>query len=557
MADLDALLGIQEEDKSKANTSSQPASNAASSSADHKQEQPGAHTPATSSSSKKSGATDRPDMEEHIQKIIDKARKLADEQSTKGASSSSEKEQQALKQEFESLLVNLAKPQDILSKDDIKVLKDTVFGPLTYWVTETRPIQEAERTGLLIRGNLRDDRDKVFDLLRKKVAELFGGKFEVVMVEDVESEERGGGMGGMGGADTPSSSVGTARGLREGKRVAFQIIPTAQAQPPQPDMLQNVASVILGLLVVASCMQLALSSNVLRLPKETLDFLANPTNLNSDQLPPGLENWDPSVYVATALPIAFALLGVNIAHEVGHRVAAAAKNVKLGPTFFVPFGQIGSLGAITPFTSLLQNRSTMWDVSIAGPLGGALLAAGLLVFGLAQSAGVDPSDAAASASFISIPTPLFQSSVLMGGVARLALGEQALRGTAVLVHPFVIAGWWGLFTSALNLLPVGRLDGGRMVQAAYGQQSLALTSFFTYLGLGLGFLGGNIALPFGLYVIICQRTAEKYIQDNVSPVGDARMSATAVAVLVAILIVLPMAPELADAFGVGPTSPFL
>lgn len=49
-------------------------------------------------------------------------------------------------------------------------------------------------------------------------------------------------------------------------------------------------------------------------------------------------------------------------------------------------------------------------------------------------------------------------------------------------------------------------------QAAYGRQALALSSFFTYVGLGLGLLGSSLALPFGLYVIICQRTAEKFIQ---------------------------------------------
>ena len=50
------------------------------------------------------------------------------------------------------------------------------------------------------------------------------------------------------------------------------------------------------------------------------------------------------------------------------------------------------------------------------------------------------------------------------------------------------------------------------MQAAYGQSTLTITSFFTYVGLGLGFLGSSLALPFGLYVLICQRTTEKYVQ---------------------------------------------
>lgn len=95
------------------------------------------------------------------------------------------------------------------------------------------------------------------------------------------------------------------------------------------------------------------------------------------------------------------------------------------------------------------------------------------------------------------------------------------------------------------------------LQAAYGKQLLSLSSFFTFVGLGLGFLGGSLALPFGLYVVICQRTAERYVQDNVTPTGDAERTATAVAVLTAILILVPMAPEFAEQLGVGSNNPFL
>ncbi len=97
----------------------------------------------------------------------------------------------------------------------------------------------------------------------------------------------------------------------------------------------------------------------------------------------------------------------------------------------------------------------------------------------------------------------------------------------------------------------------QFAQAAYGRQTLALTSFFSYLGLGLGLLGSTLALPFGLYVIICQRTAEKHIRDSVTPAGSGREAATLAAVLAAVLVLLPLAPELADSFGVGPTNPFL
>lgn len=74
------------------------------------------------------------------------------------------------------------------------------------------------------------------------------------------------------------------------------------------------------------------------------------------------------------------------------------------------------------------------------------------------------------------------------------------------------------------------------------------------MGLGLGFLGSSLSLPYGIYVLICQRNAERYIQDNMSPISDQRRIAAAVLVLTAILVLLPMAPEIADTAGIGPQS---
>lgn len=58
-------------------------------------------------------------------------------------------------------------------------------------------------------------------------------------------------------------------------------------------------------------------------------------------LPPGLETWDPTPYIATALPISLGVFGVALMRELGMRLAAGIKGVKLGPAFFIPNGQIG------------------------------------------------------------------------------------------------------------------------------------------------------------------------------------------------------------------------
>lgn len=552
MADLDALLGLQEE-PSKSNSSTSNGSSASSTSQTSVSISPEVMRKLADAESQRLAGGDpskvgplRADMEVQFQRIVEKARKLQEDKT----GGSVETERQELRQEFESLLQNISAPTS-MDKEDIKKLKEAAFGPQTFFVTETQAITQADRTGLLIRGNLRDERSKIFQHVINKTKELFGDKYTVILVEDEqvqrdESMTSGMGLGSTGGP-RPSGAAARAEELNT-PRVAFQIIPSAQATPPQTNGWKQAIAFALLLLFLGSCGQLALAANITKLPKETLEWFANPANFESDQLPPGLDTWDPLPYFSTAAPIFMAVLGVNVAHELGHRIAAAVREVKLGPTFFVPNFQIGSFGAITSFTSLVKDRLTLWDVAAAGPLAGTLFSASLLALGLYQSqTGNLPAEA-----LVPVPTQLFQGSLLLGSITRVVLGEGALRAAEVPVSPLVIAGWCGLITQALQLLPVGCVDGGRMVQAAYGKGTLSLTSFFTYVGLGLGLLGSSLALPYGLYVIICQRTAERYISDNVTPAGDNRAYVTAVALLVAILILVPMAPELADSFGVGP-----
>ena len=68
------------------------------------------------------------------------------------------------------------------------------------------------------------------------------------------------------------------------------------------------------------------------------------------------------------------------------------------------------------------------------------------------------------AALIPVPAQLFQGSLLLGSIVKAGLGQAALTGANVLVHPLLVAGWCGMVSTALNLLPVGRVDGGRIMQ---------------------------------------------------------------------------------------------
>ena len=137
----------------------------------------------------------------------------------------------------------------------------------------------------------------------------------------------------------------------------------------------------------------------------------------------------------------------------------------------------------------------------------------------------------------------FKGSLLLGGVSQAVLGADALSKAEVFIHPFAIVGWCGLISTAFNCLPVGSLDGGRLMQSMYGRKALSLSSLLSYIGLGFGLLGSTLALPFGLYVVICQRVPEQFVKDSVTRTDDRRALFGLLVILFAILTLIPMAPD--------------
>ncbi|KAK9822249.1 hypothetical protein WJX81_006259 [Elliptochloris bilobata] len=454
-------------------------------------------------------------------KIAESAQRLAESVDDK-------QKTEVLRGEFEKLLT-LLRPEGGVDKGDLTKIKEQVFGPSVFWVTETRLTDDLNEGGWLVRGNLRAPRDQVFSLVSDGVRKLFGEQYEVMLVPDPEAEE-----------DDP----------RGGPRIAFQIVPAAAVRPePSPAWQGLVASVLL-LLTLGTAAQLGLVANVSKLPKEILEWLSNPDALQADVLPKFVEEYDAVPYLLSALPIAAAVMGTQVVHEIAHRAVAARRNIKLGPPLFVPNSNIGTFGAVSQIRSLIRSRADLFDLAFAGPAAAAGVSTVLFVAGLVLSSGSVPKE-----QLLPVPTALFQGSLLLGSVAQAVLGPA--NSAAAFVHPMLIAGWAGLVGSALNSLPVGSLDGGRMMQAAFGRGALAVSGFCIYVSLALGLLGSALAFPFGIFVVICQRNPEKHIQDMVTPPGDTRQALAAAAVALAVLTLLPMVPGATDAVSSAPPGLFL
>jgi membrane-associated protease RseP (regulator of RpoE activity) len=245
--------------------------------------------------------------------------------------------------------------------------------------------------------------------------------------------------------------------------------------------------------------------------------------------------------VSEALPIGLGIFTILIAHEIGHWLLARKHQVRLTWPFFLPAVQIGSFGAITRFQSLLPNRKALFDIALAGPAFGGIISLIMLVTGLLLSH---------PGSLFQLPNKFFQGSILVGSLARVVLGS-ALQAPLVNVHPLVIVGWLGLVITALNLMPAGQLDGGRVVQAIYGRKTAGRATIATLIVLALVSLGNTLAFYWAIVIFFLQRDAERPSLNEITEPDDARAALGLLALFLMVSTLLPLTPALAGKLGIG------
>ncbi len=159
---------------------------------------------------------------------------------------------------------------------------------------------------------------------------------------------------------------------------------------------------------------------------------------------------------------AVALIGILLAHEMGHYLTCRYYKINATLPFFIPAPTlIGTLGAFIKIRSPIKRKQQLFDIGVAGPLAGFIFAVPAVIYGLSQSKVVPllPQEG----------TLLFGDPLLMR-VAGAILFKEAMPASAVVVHPVAFAGWVGLFVTALNLFPIGQLDGGHVLYSLIGRK---------------------------------------------------------------------------------------
>ncbi len=242
-----------------------------------------------------------------------------------------------------------------------------------------------------------------------------------------------------------------------------------------------------------------------------------------------------------ALPIGLGIFSTLGIHEIGHRFYARKNDIQLSPPFFLPAWQLGAFGSITRFESVVPNRTVLFDVSFAGPAAGGLLSFIFLFWGLVLSQ---------SGSLFQLPAEFFRGSIFVGSLARLVLGD-ALQADLVDVHPLLIVGWIGLIITAINLMPAGQLDGGRIIQSIYGRKTVIRSTAVTLVLLAVVGLFNPIALYWAVLIVFLQRQPERPCTDDLSEPDDTRAALALVSLLIVLLVLLPLTPTLAGRLGIG------
>lgn len=235
--------------------------------------------------------------------------------------------------------------------------------------------------------------------------------------------------------------------------------------------------------------------------------------------------------LAKGLPYSISILLIITFHEFGHYFAAKLHRVRATLPFYIPFPPIpyfinfGTMGAVIKTKSPIYSKKAMFDIGIAGPLSGFVICLAILIYGFTHVPSIN--------YLLNIHPDYFSPDYGKDGM-KLVFGDSLLFSflryvfvnpnnffppmSEIYHYPYLVAGWFGLLVTAMNMIPVGQLDGGHILYTMFGSKThytvasistVALLLFgfgglldaFLELNIGIGW-SGWLFWAFILYFII-------------------------------------------------------
>lgn len=252
-------------------------------------------------------------------------------------------------------------------------------------------------------------------------------------------------------------------------------------------------------------------------------------------------NWFNGQLAQVLLPLAF----IQVMHELGHLLVAWRDEIKTAPPTLLPFWFLPYLGAKTDIKTSPQDLTSLFDFAFLGPLLGLCTSAIFLCTGLQSTL---LADAATAQYFPAIPVSLIQLSTLGGSIVDYFYGGSGIitsqdPSATLPLNPVALAGFAGLMINALEMLPLGSTDGGRLSQALFGRSTHSIIGGATWFSLLVSsFLLEQQDVLIGVWAVynIVQNDMEIPCRNEVDQVNIPRSLAAFGLWFVAILAITPM-----------------
>lgn len=249
--------------------------------------------------------------------------------------------------------------------------------------------------------------------------------------------------------------------LKEGHELRASDIDSQIASPPLPERRRTLSIV----LFVATCLSTFWVGSADWRPVDYMSSLSEMMRVVST-------NWQ------QGLTYMGAVLAILLAHEMGHFLQTVRHHI---PASFplcipVPFNAIGTMGAVIGMDGLRANRKQIFDIGLAGPLAGLVVAVPILWIGVQRldlSRPPEPNE-------IQLYNPLIVQWMLSHLHPQWA--EQAWVGISQ-VNPFFMAGWVGMLITGLNMLPISQLDGGHTIYGLFGKDAYKIARAFVVIAI--------------------------------------------------------------------------
>ena len=250
------------------------------------------------------------------------------------------------------------------------------------------------------------------------------------------------------------------------------------------------------------------------------------------------ETQDQAFQLWRGWPFSLSIMVILGAHELGHYFAARYHKVAVTLPYFIPLpiiSPIGTMGAVIRMKAPIKNKRALFDIGVAGPLAGLFFAVPLLLYGLATS------DTGPISSI-----GLLEGNSILYYLAKLVTFGQFLPSATsdVYLNQVAWAGWVGLLVTALNLMPVGQLDGGHIVYSLIGTQAKRLFApVIAILGaLTLASFFIDNTFTWGIWIVLLFFFGRAHAEplDDITPLDPRRRWLGIATLIIFVLIFVPI-----------------